>query len=403
MKGTPGALEASRGPNDGAVARVDVTGGAASSTRRLRILWLIKGLGAGGAERLLCNAAEARDRTAFACEVAYLLPWKSALAGELEALGVPVTCLRGGKEWDLRWALRLRRMLVRRPVDVVHVHSPYVAGIARLVVRSLPPRRRPRLVYTEHLPWSGYVWPTRLLNAATFALDDAHVAVSRAARDAVPRWLRGRLHVVVHGIQLDRVRAQRDSRHEARRELGVSDSDILVGTVGNVRPQKRYPDLLAAARLAMDADASVRFAAAGSGSDEPEIVRLHGELGLGDRFRFLGYVEDAARFLSACDLFVLASEYEGLPVALMEALALGLPVVATAVPGIAGEVRDGIEASLVPVGRPDLLADAIVSLAGAPGKRAERAEASRARAERYDLDDAVRRLEGLYRDVSYRS
>jgi glycosyltransferase involved in cell wall biosynthesis len=211
------------------------------------------------------------------------------------------------------------------------------------------------------------------------------------------------LEVVVHGIQLDRVRARRENRCETRRELGVSDGDVLVGTVGNVRPQKRYPDLLAAAGLALDASATVRFAAAGSGSDEPEITRLHGQLGLGDRFRFLGYVEDAPRFLSACDVFVLASEYEGLPVAMMEALALGLPIVATAVPGIVGEVEDGVEAVLVPPHRPDLLADAIVTLADDPARRASMAEASRARSEGFDLAGAVRRLEEIYRDVSHRS
>lgn len=288
---------------------------------------------------------------------------------------------------------------MERAVDVVHVHSPYVAGIVRLVVRSLPARLRPRLVYTEHLPWPGYVWPTRLLNAATYVLDDAQLAVSSAAYDAVPRWLRGRLEVLVHGIQLDVVGAQRQARDDVRRELGIGDRDVLVGTVGNVRPQKRYPDLLAAARLAIDRDPSVRFAAAGSGSDDPEIVRLHAKLDLGDRFRFLGYVENAARFLSACDLFVLASEYEGLPVALMEALAIGLPVVATAAPGIDGEVRDGIEADLVPVGRPDLLARAILSLAAAPHRRAEMAVSARARSERYDLAKAVTRLERLYFDL----
>jgi glycosyltransferase involved in cell wall biosynthesis len=360
---------------------------------------LIKGLGAGGAERLLCLAAEARDRQIFDCEAAYLLPWKDALVGELEAAGVPVTCLRGGREWDLRWAIRLRRLVRQRNVDILHVHSPYVAGIARIVARSLPTRLRPKIVYTEHLPWPGYVLPTRWLNALTFPLDDAHIAVSEAVRASVPRSLRKRLSVVVHGIATDRVRAASAFRHEVRDELGVRRDEILVGTLANFRPQKRYPDLLQAARLAIDTGAPVRFAAAGGGTDDSVLRQLHRDLRLGDRFQLLGHVDDPARFLSACDLFVLTSEFEGLPLALMEALTLALPVVATDVSGIRGEVRDGEEAMLIPVGRPDLIAKAVVSLALDAPRRARMAHAARARSGRYNMATAVRRLELIYRDL----
>jgi L-malate glycosyltransferase len=372
---------------------------------RIRVLWLIKGLGAGGAERLICLVAEATDRGAFDCEVAYLLEWKDALAPDLERIGVQVTCLHGGKEWDLRWAFRLRRLLRDHRIDVVHVHSPYVAGIARLVARSFRPARRPRIVYTEHLPWPGYVLPTRLLNAFTFPLDDVHVAVSDAVRDSVWKPLATRLRTVVHGIPLDDVRRRTEDRDAARKELGIQPDEILIGTVGNLREQKRYPDLLEAARAVVDAEGSIRFAAAGAGADDPSgaaIIRRHAALGLADRFRFLGYVEDTGRFLSACDLFVLASGFEGLAVSMMEALALGLPVVATAVPGIEGEIRDGEEGLLVPVGRPDLLAAAILTLARDPERRTRMAAAARAGADRYDIVAAVRDIETMYRRITTR-
>jgi glycosyltransferase involved in cell wall biosynthesis len=368
-------------------------------TRRIRVLWLIKGLGAGGAERLLASAAEARDRGAFDCEVAYLIAEKDALADGFERAGVPVTCLRAGNEWNLRWAVRLRRLIEEGRFDILHVHSPYVAGIARLVARSFSPGRQPMLVYTEHLTWGGYVLPTRLLNAFTFPLDDAHFAVSEAVRVSVPRILRRRLRTVVHGVSLADVRERSRGREDARRELGVKPDEILVGTVGNLRPQKRYPDLLAAARLVVDSQPSVRFVAAGAGDpDSPAFLR-HRELGLGDRFRFLGYVGDTIRFLSACDIFVLASGFEGLPVAMMEALAVGLPVIATAVPGIQDEVTDGVEASLVPLGRPDELAEAILSLVQDPERRARMAIAARAHAERFDMTVTARTIESIYREL----
>ena len=103
---------------------------------RLRVLWLIKGLGAGGAEQLLVSMAGARDRAIAEVDVAYLLPWKDALVPALAETGVSVTCLGVTNERDPRWALGLRRLIAERQYDVVHVHSPYVAGVARLVARS---------------------------------------------------------------------------------------------------------------------------------------------------------------------------------------------------------------------------------------------------------------------------
>jgi glycosyltransferase involved in cell wall biosynthesis len=208
---------------------------------------------------------------------------------------------------------------------------------------------------------------------------------------------------VVHGIPLDQVRQRAADRQDARLELGIRDDEILIGTVGNLRPQKRYPDLLGAARMVLDGGSPVHFAAAGAGADEragSAIRQRHAELGLGDRFRFLGFVEDTRRFLSACDVFVLASGFEGLAVSMMEALALGLPIVATAVPGIRGEVREGEEALLVPVGRPDLLAEAILTLVQDPERRARMAAAARRGADRFDITAAVRTMEELYRHVS---
>src|SRR5688500_1575284 len=109
---------------------------------RIRVLWLIKGLGPGGAERLLTASAVVRDREAFDYRAAYLLPWKDRLVPELETLGIDVACLSVRDERDLRWAGRLRSLLLTSPVDIVHIHSPYAAGVGRLVVRSLPQRVR---------------------------------------------------------------------------------------------------------------------------------------------------------------------------------------------------------------------------------------------------------------------
>ena len=103
-----------------------------AAPRRIRVLWLVKGLGPGGAERLLVAAAGHHARDQFDITCAYLLPWKQQLAPELEALGVSTVCLGVRDERDIRWSRRLRKLLVTQPVDVLHLHSPYPAGIGRL-------------------------------------------------------------------------------------------------------------------------------------------------------------------------------------------------------------------------------------------------------------------------------
>lgn len=367
--------------------------------RPVRVLLLIKGLSLGGAERLLSLMGELRDRGSFRYEAAYLLPWKDGLVEQFESDGIPVHCLDGGREWDLRWVSRLRRLVRDRGYDVVHVHSPYVAGFARLGLRSLPRRVRPRLVYTEHLPWGGYRKPTRLLNRLTYRLDDADIAVSRTVRESVQPALRDRVEVVIHGLFPERIREHSTQRDDVRRELGVAPGELLVGTVAHLTRQKGYPVLLEAARLVIDEGLPVRFIAAGRGPEEAAIRGIHERLALGDRFRLMGFRPDAIRLMSAFDLFVLASWYEGLPVTVMEALTLGVPVVATEVGGTPELVTSGVEGLLVPPGRPDEVAAAIVTLAGAPDLRRGMSEAAVRRASTFDIQAATGKVEAIYRSV----
>jgi glycosyltransferase involved in cell wall biosynthesis len=362
----------------------------------VRVLWLIKGLGPGGAERLLLSAARAHDHSRFAISVAYLLPWKDALVADLRAAGVEVHCLDAPRPYDLRWVARLRRLLVTRGFDVIHLHSPMVAGPARVAARTVRGARRPRVVTTEHNEWWSYVLPTRTVNAVTFPLDDVHLAVSDDVRQSIPRRLRRRVQTVVHGTSVAEVRAFRAQRETARAELGLGPDEVVVGSIANFRAQKAYPDLLAAARLLADRLPDVTVLAVGQGPLEAELRARHAELELGERFRFLGYRADAFRVLAACDIFTLASRYEGYPVALMEALAIGLPVVATAVGGMPDAVRQGVEGIIVPPARPDLLAAALEDLATDDELRARMGRAALARGDEYDIANAVRVIEDVY-------
>jgi len=211
--------------------------------------------------------------------------------------------------------------------------------------------------------------------------------------------LRDRVEVVEHGVVLDQVRAERAARDDARAELGIGADEVAIGTVANLRANKDWPNLLAAARLLADRGVPARFVAVGQGPLEAEVRARHAELGLGDRVLLTGHREDAVRLMAGCDAFVLASYYEGLPVALMEALALGLPIVATSVGGVPEMVTDGREALLVPPRDPDALAAALTTIVCDPVRRAAMASAASERAAHYDIGVAVARMEQIYRDV----
>jgi glycosyltransferase involved in cell wall biosynthesis len=364
------------------------------------VLWLVKGLDRGGAERLLVASARRRDRQGLAVRAGYLMPDMGALVAELEAEGVPVACLGRRRILDPRWLASLRRSLIRDPVDIVHAHSPVAAVGARIVARSLPRRQRPRVVSTDHSLWDSHVTATRWADGLTSGLDDARLTVSEAVRASLPRRIHRRSLVVSPGIEVERVRAQRAHRDAVRAELGLEPGTLAVGTVANLRPVKAYPDLLTAALEVIERLPHVRFVTVGQGPQEAEVRALHSRLGLGDRVLLLGHRPDAVRLMAACDVFVLSSLHEGLPVALMEALALGLPVVATDVGGIPELIEPGREGLLVPPGRPGELATALVTVLTDAERRRQMTEAAARRGAALSIEAAVRRTQAVYYELA---
>jgi len=367
----------------------------ADGQQPIRVLWVTKGLGPGGAERLLVSFARKTDRRRFEIRAAYLLPWKAHLVGELAALGVSAECLDGRLEADLRWLRRLRALVREARIDVVHVHSPLVAAFARPALWALPRRDRPALMGTEHNVWSSHHPLTRSANRLTLPLEDVTIAVSEEVRASMPPRLASRTEVVIHGVDVEAIAARRSERAAARTELGLGNDELVVVTVANLRAQKDYPTMLQAARRLGDAGEPVRFVSVGQGPLAEELEAERDRLGLGGRFRFLGYREDPVRVLLAGDVFCLSSRFEGLPIALLEAMAAGLPAVATRVGGVPAVVTDGREGRLVAAGDPAALAAAIVSLRD-PEARARAAAAAGERVRAFNIDGAVRRQQELY-------
>lgn len=358
---------------------------------RTRVVHLVKGLGPGGAERLLVDVVEVADHTAFEHRVVYALAHKDQLAPELESCGATVTHV------PLRDVVGLRRTLAE--ADVAHLHSPLVAAVARVVARTLPARRRPATVSTEHNRWPSFAVATRWANAATFALDACHFAVSPDAAASVWRPLRRHVEVLVHGVAVEKVARHSAQRDAVRARLGLAADDVAVVTVANYRRAKDHATLLRAARRVADAQGAARFFVVGQGPLAADVEALHRDLELTGAVELLGYRADALDVLAAADVFALSSTHEGLPVALMEALVLGVPVVATAVGGIPDAITSGVEGLLVPPSDPVALADAVLALARDGDARRRMGAAAAARGAAFDIRVAATRLEAVYEAV----
>ncbi len=380
----------------------DGTAGAAGSPRR-RVLVLIKSLGLGGAEQLVVHMMRHRDRERFDYEVAYILEAENALVPELEAAGLRVHSLGARSNRDLAWMPRLRSLLLQREYDIVHFHLPYAAVGGRMVVLTLPRRRRPALVSTEHTMWNRLALVWRVLNGATIRLDDRVLTVSEAARRTMPQSLQRRVQVVIHGIEPGPVRAAMEGREALRRdvrgEFGLLDGEFLALTVANLRPEKGHDVLLEAARLTADRSVPVRFVAAGHGPLRDELEAERARLGLRDRFRFAGQRSDVLRLLAGADFFVLPSRQEGLPVVIMEATCAGVPLVVTSVGELPLLFTNGVDALVVPPDQADALAGAVAELAGDADLRERLAGASLAHGELFDVTRCVREIEAVYDEV----
>ncbi|KGN34708.1 lipopolysaccharide biosynthesis protein [Knoellia sinensis KCTC 19936] len=364
----------------------------------MKVLWLIKGLGPGGAEQLLVSTARVADHRRFAYQVAYMRRDKDHLVSRLADAGVSVRLLSSGRLGRLLWPVRLRHLM--RSHDVVHAHSPLMAGVARLVAKTIPSGSRPVTVSTEHNVWGNFSPPTRLLNATTAVLDSQRWAVSEEVRRSMWRPLRKKTDALVHGIVQSDALLEEGVRARIRRSLGIPEGAIVGITVANLRKEKDYPNLLQGARIALQSRDDLIILAVGQGPLADEISSLHARLGLGDKVRLLGYRTDVPELLAASDIFVLASAFEGLPVSIMEAMHAGLPVVATAVGGVPEAVTEGRTGLLVEARDASSLAQAVVALASDAALRARMSVAAREDSKVFDIRTAVTEQERRYAELA---
>ena len=311
----------------------------------------MKEFGIGGAERLLLELDGRLDDVEFLPVAVVDEP--TDLVPSLEAAGMSPVSLGARHPFDATWMRRLRKLVRETNPDIVHVQNPYPAAGARLALRGLDVP----LVYTEHNVWESFHRATRLANAATFWLNDASIVVSDGVRDSIGgtrigRLYKRRLMTIRNGIDPAIVRSDAASGTD----LDIAEGSY--GTVGHLNASKAPDNLIAAAALLRERGHSGHCYIVGDGplAAESEIYRRSLNA---THVHLLGLRTDARAITARLKVFAIASRFEGLPMVLLEALALGIPVVTTDAGGIGEVIKHGETGLLVPKDDPHALAEAI--------------------------------------------
>lgn len=356
--------------------------------RAMRITHVVTSLQVGGMEQFVLRIAEEQQRRGHPVTVIGLQG--GPLLEQAHRIGLDARALGGSH--TLPRLVRATALLAHLRPTVVNAHNPRslpYAILARMVCRS-------RVVLVRH----GQ--EAKPISARQWRAMDAVVAVSQAAAQALrenANTVDEKIAVIHNGVRLA---DPRQGRKKVRQELGLGDAVVAI-IVARIDRLKGHETLLRALARVRDRGTALTLLVAGDGAERANMERLAAELGLGpERIRFLGFRTDVTELLAAADFFVLPSLTEGLPLSVLEAMAHGLPVIATAVGGIPELVTDAVHGRLLPVNDVERLADAMARLASdAELRRTQGAAAYATVEEHFSFPAMADKYEHLYGQLCF--
>ena len=348
-----------------------------------------------GVKRLFAWMIPRFDRSRFNVSLISLRR-KDLSEDTLEQFGIDVTYL-GRHKFDPRTFPELLRVLRAKRADVVHMHGYGATTFGRLCAWRL---RIPSILH-EHANHTDTPWFQKVADRVLAPHTDLAIAVSESTAEFTTRarlMPAERTKVVYLGSPLDEFARPRsaDEIASARASLGLTPDTIAVGTVTRLMPSKGNEYLVAAVPEIARRQPRVRVLIIGEGELDDVLRAQATALGLGDRLMFVGFRRDVAEALSALDLVVFPSLWEGTPLTAFEALAAGKPIVATDADGLLDILTSGHDAMVVPKRDSQALADAVVALVEDPARAIALSQNARRTGAKYDIAMFVRKMERLY-------
>lgn len=324
----------------------------------------------------------------------------------LDSFGVDITYLHKSK-FDPSTLPALLKVIDRKRIDILHLHGYGATTFGRIAAGM---RRIPAILH-EHANLTDTPWFQKVADLCLEPLTDIAIAVSQSTATFVIEARKipaNKVKIVYLGVPLEefsRPRSDEEVR-AARAELGIGADEIVAGTVTRLHESKGNSYLVDAAQLVVRERPRVRFVLVGEGPLREPLEQQAKAHGLGDRFIFAGFARDIPRVMSTFDMSVFPSLWEGTPLTVFEALAMGRAIVATDADGLVDVLTHDRDAVIVPKRNARELATAIVRLADEPATRARLGAAARDTGQQYDIAAFVRKMERLYdllHDVSRRT
>jgi glycosyltransferase involved in cell wall biosynthesis len=348
-----------------------------------------------GVKRLFAWMIPRFDKSRFNVSLISLRK-KDLSADTLEEFGIDVTYMARHK-FDPATYSALLKVLRDKRADIVHLHGYGATTFGRLCAWRMG---IPAILH-EHANHGDTPWFQKIADGFLAPHTDIAIAVSESTGEFTTRarlMPAERTKVVYLGAPLDEFARPRsaDEVTAARQALGIEPGTIAVGTVTRLMPSKGNCHLIDAAPAVLQKHPNVRFFIVGEGELQPELEAQARALGLGDRLVFSGFQRDVAAVLSALDFLVFPSLWEGTPLTVFEALAMGKRIVATDADGLLDVLTDRQDALVVPKADAAALAGAICAVIEQPRLADDLAAEARRTGQRYDIAAFVRKMERLY-------
>ncbi len=314
----------------------------------------------------------------------------------LDSFGIDITYLHKSK-FDPATLPALLKVIDRKQIDILHLHGYGATTFGRMAAGM---RHLPSILH-EHANLTDTPWFQKMADRMLEPLTDIAIAVSASTAEFVIKARQipaSKVKVVYLGVPLEEFSRSRSDEEirSARAELDIAPDDFAIGTVTRLHDSKGNSYLVDAARLVLNERPRAKFFVVGEGPLLPELQQQARGLGLDDRFVFAGFARDVARVVSAFDVSVFPSLWEGTPLTVFEALAMGKPIVATDADGLVDVLAHERDALIVPRRDARALADGLVRTIDEPETRRRLSANARETGRQYDIAAFVRKMEQLY-------
>ncbi|HVU95093.1 MAG TPA: glycosyltransferase family 4 protein [Puia sp.] len=370
--------------------------------RKIRVLECIRQGQIGGGETHLLSLTGELDKSLF--EPVVLSFTDGPMIERLKGMGIETHVIYTERPFDVtKWG-RVKRLIENLRPDLVHAHGTRASSNVLWAARSLGIP----VIYTVH-GWSFHKDQSFLVRQMrTFGeryitrRTDLNIAVSRANGEAGKRAIPGfEYKLVLNGIDRDRFSPLRRSK-DVRAELGIGADAVVVLFLARFTVQKQPIAAIEAFRLALPEVQNLRLVMVGDGDLKEQGVMLVEQYGLQDKVTFTSFRQDVPDVLAAADIFVLPSLWEGLPIGLLEAMAMGKAVIASDVDGTAEVIRDRVNGRLVSTEElVPALSRVLIELANDPVERRKMGErAMESINEKYNVEAMTEQIEGIYLEIA---